>query len=105
MVATNRVILTVNVVGVGIIGQAAMLLMEEHELRGLGALDVGQVDVNHHEEDEEVHQEVVDDAHMHCTTDQVKTISRAAREVDPKAFINVIRTDQIIGRFYTRPND
>ena len=39
------------------------------------------------------------------TTDQVKTISRAAREVDPKAFINVIRTDQIIGRFYTRPND
>ena len=39
------------------------------------------------------------------TTDQVKAISRAAREVDPKAFINVIRTDQIIGRFYTRPND
>ena len=39
------------------------------------------------------------------TTDQVKTISKAAKEVDPKAFINVVRTEQIIGRFYTRPND
>ena len=39
------------------------------------------------------------------TVDQVKEIARTARSVDPKAFINVLRTDQLIGRFYAKPND
>lgn len=39
------------------------------------------------------------------TVDQVKEIARTARSVDPKAFINVVRTDQLIGRFYAKPND
>jgi len=39
------------------------------------------------------------------TTDQVKEISRAAHSVDPKAFINVVKTETLIGRFYAKPND
>ena len=27
------------------------------------------------------------------------------REIDPKAFINVVKTEQVTGRFYLRPND
>ncbi len=36
---------------------------------------------------------------------QVKQIKRAVREVDPKAFVNIIRTDQVTGNFYEVPND
>lgn len=36
---------------------------------------------------------------------QVKEISRIIREVDKKAFINIIRTDQVEGKFYLEPND
>lgn len=39
------------------------------------------------------------------TVDQVKEISKTARSVDPGAFINVVKTETLIGRFYARPND
>ena len=38
-------------------------------------------------------------------SDQVKKVTRQVRAVDPNAFINVIRTDQVAGNFYQRPND
>ncbi|MDO4270692.1 MAG: YitT family protein [Eubacteriales bacterium] len=37
--------------------------------------------------------------------DQVKTITRAVHEIDPKAFINILKTDQVAGNFYRKPND
>ena len=37
--------------------------------------------------------------------DQVKQITRAVREIDPRAFINVLKTDQVAGNFYRRPHD
>ncbi len=61
----TEVILTDDVVLVGIVHQTAMLLMDEHELGGGEALDIGQVDMDEHEDDEHVHAEVVDDAHGH----------------------------------------
>ena len=39
------------------------------------------------------------------SSDQVKDVIRQIRQVDPKAFINIIKTDQISGNFYKRPND
>ena len=38
-------------------------------------------------------------------SDQVKEITRAAREIDPHAFINILKTDQVAGNFYRRPHD
>ncbi|MGE4548965.1 MAG: YitT family protein [Intestinibacillus sp.] len=38
------------------------------------------------------------------TKDQVKPILRQVRAVDPNAFINRIRTDQVSGNFYQQPN-
>ena len=32
-------------------------------------------------------------------------IMKEIKEVDPKAFVNVIKTEQVNGRFYRRPND
>ncbi len=37
--------------------------------------------------------------------DQVKEVTKRTHQVDPKAFINIIRTDQVVGRFYREPND
>lgn len=37
--------------------------------------------------------------------DQVKKLTKKVREVDPKAFINILKTDQVAGNFYQRPND
>lgn len=37
--------------------------------------------------------------------DQVKKVTRRVREIDPKAFINILKTDQVAGNFYQRPND
>ena len=54
----------------GVPGEAAMLLAEEHDHGGSGALDVGQVDVDQHEADEPEHTCIVDDADLHQTTDQ-----------------------------------
>ncbi len=39
------------------------------------------------------------------TSDQVKGVTRAAREIDPHAFINILKTDQVAGNFYRRPHD
>ena len=39
------------------------------------------------------------------SSDEVKEVLQKVREVDPKAFINVIKTDQLRGHFYQRPND
>lgn len=37
--------------------------------------------------------------------DQVKTITRKVRQIDPHAFVNILKTDQVSGNFYQRPND
>lgn len=37
--------------------------------------------------------------------DQVKKMTKTVHEIDPKAFVNVIKTDQVAGNFYQRPND
>lgn len=37
--------------------------------------------------------------------DQVKKVTKKIRALDEKAFINVIKTDQVAGRFYRPPND
>lgn len=37
--------------------------------------------------------------------DQVKQIARKVRQIDPKAFVNILKTDQVAGNFYQRPHD
>lgn len=37
--------------------------------------------------------------------DQVKAVTKKVHEIDAKAFINVIRTDQVAGNFYQHPDD
>lgn len=37
--------------------------------------------------------------------DQVKQLTKRVRQIDPKAFINILKTDQVEGNFYQRPND
>ncbi len=37
--------------------------------------------------------------------DQVKQLTKRVREIDPKAFVNVLKTDQVEGNFYQRPHD
>ena len=39
------------------------------------------------------------------TANQVKALIPAIKKIDPVAFINIIKTDQINGRFYQRPKD
>ena len=39
------------------------------------------------------------------SSDEAKAVIRAVHHADPKAFINVIKTDQVQGRFYQRPNE
>ncbi|WP_461255718.1 YitT family protein [Treponema sp. R80B11-R83G3] len=39
------------------------------------------------------------------TASQVKTLIPAIRQIDEKAFINVLKTDQLNGRFYQKPFD
>ena len=34
-----------------------------------------------------------------------KDVVRAIREADPHAFTNVLRTEQVSGRFYFKPNE
>lgn len=36
---------------------------------------------------------------------QVRRLTRKVREYDPKAFVNVLRTDKLMGNFYRRPRD
>lgn len=37
--------------------------------------------------------------------DQVRKVLNCVRETDPAAFVNMIRTESLSGRFYQRPND
>lgn len=37
--------------------------------------------------------------------DQVKTVTRLVHAVDPKAFVNILKTDQVAGNFYRQPHD
>lgn len=37
--------------------------------------------------------------------DEVRKVINRVREADPGAFVNMIRTDSLSGRFYQRPND
>ncbi|MGN0659469.1 MAG: YitT family protein [Emergencia sp.] len=39
------------------------------------------------------------------SSEEVSRVMAAIREVDPKAFVNVIKTEQIGGWFYNRPNE
>lgn len=39
------------------------------------------------------------------SSDEVKIVLKKVKAADPEAFINVIKTDQINGRFYTRPTE
>ena len=36
---------------------------------------------------------------------QVKTVTKVVREIDPQAFVNVLKTNQVSGNYYRRPND
>ena len=38
------------------------------------------------------------------SSEEVDMIMKEIKEVDPKAFVNVIKTEQVNGRFYRRPN-
>ena len=37
--------------------------------------------------------------------DEVRKVLRYVKETDPEAFVNMIRTESLSGRFYQRPND
>ena len=37
--------------------------------------------------------------------DEVRKVLNRVRETDPAAFVNMIRTESLAGRFYQRPND
>lgn len=63
LVVVDRVIFTHDNVTVRIINLTTMLLTEQHQLSGCRTLDEYEVDVQHAEDDEDEHHEVVDDAH------------------------------------------
>ena len=60
-------------VTVGIVNQATMFLAEEHEVCIGSALDKYEVSMQHGEDDEYEHHEVVDDAHRHSATNKSGT--------------------------------
>lgn len=37
--------------------------------------------------------------------DEIKSITKKIKQIDPNAFINAMNTQQVTGRFYQRPND
>ena len=39
------------------------------------------------------------------SSEESKQIIRAIKEIDPHAFVNVMKTEQVAGRFYQRPNE
>lgn len=39
------------------------------------------------------------------SSEESKQVVRAIRKIDEKAFINIVRTEQLTGRFYKRPNE
>ena len=38
-------------------------------------------------------------------SDEVREVIREVKKIDPDAFINILRTDQVIGKFYQRPEE
>ena len=36
---------------------------------------------------------------------ELKKVLKALRDTDPQAFVNVVRTERVTGRFYIKPND
>ena len=36
---------------------------------------------------------------------EVRSLARKIRQSDPKAFVNVLRTERVVGKFYRRPRD
>lgn len=38
-------------------------------------------------------------------SNQVKAVTRAVREIDPHAFVNILKTNQVSGNYFRRPND
>ena len=36
---------------------------------------------------------------------QIRSLARKVQQSDPNAFVNVLRTDKVVGRFYRRPRD
>ena len=36
---------------------------------------------------------------------ELKKVLKALKETDPQAFVNVVRTERVTGRFYIKPND
>lgn len=36
---------------------------------------------------------------------EVRTLAQKIRQSDPKAFVNVLRTERVVGKFYRRPRD
>ncbi len=39
------------------------------------------------------------------SADEVRRLTPAIREIDPKAFINILKTQELLGHFYRKPND
>lgn len=37
--------------------------------------------------------------------DEIRTLTKRIKETDPHAFVNILHSQQILGRFYIRPND
>lgn len=38
-------------------------------------------------------------------SDEVRDVIREVKKIDPDAFINIVKTDQVIGKFYQRPEE
>lgn len=39
------------------------------------------------------------------SSDEIKEVLKRVREVDPGAFVNIVKTERLMGRFYQRPTD
>ena len=37
--------------------------------------------------------------------DDVRTVTKKIKETDPHAFVNIVHSQQILGKFYVRPNN
>ena len=48
---------------------------------------------------------IADDDILYTKTINIQENSKFVKETDPDAFINMIRTESLSGRFYQRPND
>ena len=38
-------------------------------------------------------------------SDEIRRVVQVIKEIDKDAFFNIMKTEQITGRFYKRPND